>query len=119
MPLTITRRGRVYNHLMTTRAELMLIWLIPLLVTEASLGEESRSIPVSLEENRFYAHLSFQGVDAKLLLDTGGTTGIYQEFAYYWKTDTSKLGEGDDKNFIRFKSPSSPFKDFLPDTIPS
>ena len=70
-------------------------------------------IPTQYEEDRFYVTPPpFKGVGSKMLLDSGGTTGVYSEFAWYWKDQESKI----DKNYLFFGS-SSPFKVFPGDTI--
>ncbi len=63
-------------------------------------------------DGRVFAKLPFNGVEASLLLDTGGRTGIYSEFGWYWKTEGSSI---DDDNLIFEKK--SPFAHFPKDTI--
>ncbi|MCX6116996.1 MAG: hypothetical protein NT027_05610 [Proteobacteria bacterium] len=73
---------------------------------------DSQNIPVEFVDNRIFAKVSFNHVEASLLLDTGGNTGIYPEFAYYWKTGDSKV----EKGFLKFGS-LSPFKNFPFDVL--
>lgn len=70
-------------------------------------------IPTKYEQDRFYVITpAFNGVSATLLLDSGGATGIYPEFTWYWKTADSKVEE----NRLVFKGPS-PFTKLPEDTI--
>jgi hypothetical protein len=73
---------------------------------------DETKIPVDFVYDRMFAKPTFKGVEAQMLLDTGGNTGIYSEFAWYWKTE----GAGVESGFFKF-SKDSPFATFPYDIL--
>ena len=73
-------------------------------LTSAVFGQ-SGEIPVEFVGDRMFAKLGYNGVEARMLIDTGGNTGIYPEFTWYWKS-ADTLSE---KGFFHFKK-NGPFK---------
>ncbi len=72
----------------------------------------AQEIKTEFINDRYYVLLPFLGVEAKLLLDSGGATGIYPEFAWYWKTSDSSMKY----NHLWFGK-SSPFIKFPEDIL--
>lgn len=54
----------------------------------------AKVIPTQFDDNRIFAATKFNGIESKMLLDSGGNTGIFPEFAFYWKTKDSKVENG-------------------------
>lgn len=72
----------------------------------------AQEIKTDYIEDRFFVLLSSQGVQAKLLLDSGGNTGIHPEFAWYWMTPGADVKDGKLKFGIE-----SPFDSLPWDTL--
>lgn len=63
--------------------------ILNFLITFSAVSSEKPqvSIPVKVENNRFFVNLNAKGVAAELLVDSGGRTGIYPDFLWYWKNE--------------------------------
>ena len=83
-----------------------------MLVTGSTFAEPTL-ISTQYLEDRFYIMTPpVNGVSATLLLDSGGSTGLYSEFSWYWKTKESKV----ENNYLFFEK-EVPFKNFPMDAI--
>ncbi len=86
-----------------------LAFLLALILTGSVFAKE---IKTSFENDRIFAKLRFNGVEAIMLLDSGGNTGLFPEYVFYWKTEGSKV----EKNYLKFLN-KGPFDNFPKDVL--